>query len=170
LNKKDYINIESWCGCPLQGSSIQQIRNFFEYVQMDFMNNIQDKANIPPDILWLLTNAFPYLFGGTFLRFGKLQVIPAGCLAPRPGLFQLVSFAVYINNVLQLFSYFIQKLEILWVGNVNWTAGGVHNEGTLVLTGVSAILVVVIILIPLMRNWPAEQQWLRAESASGIPP
>lgn len=137
---------------------------------MDFMNNIQDKANIPPDILWLLTNAFPYLFGGTFLRFGKLQVIPAGCLAPRPGLFQLVSFAVYINNVLQLFSYFIQKLEILWVGNVNWTAGGVHNEGTLVLTGVSAILVVVIILIPLMRNWPAEQQWLRAESASGIPP
>lgn len=89
---------------------------------MGFLNNIRDKANIPPNILQLLPNAFPYLFGSAFLTLGQFQIIPAGSPAPHPGLFQLVGFTVHINDVLQLFPCFIQKLEILWIGNVSRTA------------------------------------------------
>ena len=138
---------------------------------MGFLNNSHDKANISPDILQLLPNAFPYSFGGTLLRFGKLQIIPVGCPAPHPGLFQLVGFAVHINDVLQLFPCFIQKLEILRIGNVSRTAGGIHDEGALVLTGAAAVLIVVIVLdLPWGRKLPAARQWLPAGSASGILP
>lgn len=114
---------------------------------MGFLNNSHDKANISPDILQLLPNAFPYSFGGTLLRFGKLPIIPVGCPAPHPRLFQFVSFAVHIDDMLQLFPRFIQKLEILRVGNVCRTAGGIHDEGALVLSGTAAVLVVVIVPI-----------------------
>ena len=49
--------------------------------------------------------------------------------------------------MLQLLPRFIQKLEILWLGNVRRTAGGIHDERTLVLTGTAAVPVIVIILI-----------------------
>jgi hypothetical protein len=80
---------------------------------MGFPNNIHNKANIPPDILQLLPNAFPYLFARAFLALGQFQIVFAGSSAPHPGLFQLVGFTVSINDVLQLFLCFIQKLEIL---------------------------------------------------------
>ena len=86
---------------------------------MGFPNNIHNKANIPPDILQLLPNAFPYLFARAFLALGQFQIVFAGSSAPHPGLFQLVGFTVSINDVLQLFLCFIQKLEILRVGNVS---------------------------------------------------
>lgn len=86
---------------------------------MGFPNNIHNKANIPPDILQLLPNAFPYLFARAFLALGQFQIVLAGSSAPHPGLFQLVGFTVSINDVLQLFLCFIQKLEILRVGNVS---------------------------------------------------
>ena len=94
----------------------------------------------------MLPNTFPYLFGSAFLAFGKLHRIPAGCLAPHLGLFQLVVFTVHINDVLQLFPHFIQKLEILWIANISRTAGCIQDEGALVLTG-AAVLIVVIVLI-----------------------
>ena len=123
---------------------------------MGFLNNIHDKTNISPDILQLLPNAFPYSFGGTLLRFGKLQIIPAGCPAPHPRLFQFVSFAVHIDDMLQLFPRFIQKLEILRVGNVCRTAGGIHDEGAFVLTGTPTVLVIVIVLI-FLRDGSCQQ-------------
>ena len=64
---------------------------------MGSLNNIHDKTNISPDILQLLPNAFPYLFGSAFLTLGQFQIIPAGSPAPHPGLFQLVGFTVHIN-------------------------------------------------------------------------
>lgn len=69
---------------------------------MGFPNNIHNKANIPPDILQLLPNAFPYLFARAFLALGQFQIVFAGSSAPHPGLFQLVGFTVSINDVLQL--------------------------------------------------------------------
>ena len=70
----------------------------------------------------------------------------------NPRLYQLVGLTVHINDVLQLFPRFIQKLEILRVGNVCRTAGGIHDEGALVLTGAAAVLIVVIVLIFLWRG------------------
>ena len=52
---------------------IQKICNFFFHFQMGFPNNIQNKPNIPLNILQLLPNAFPQFFCGTFLAFGKLH-------------------------------------------------------------------------------------------------
>lgn len=135
-------------------------------------NNIHDKANIPPDILQLLPNAFSHLFGRAFLALGQFQIVFADGPAPHPGLFQLVGFTVSINDVLQLFPRFIQKLEILRVGNVSRTAGGIHDKGALVLTGAAVALIVVIVLIFLGLGGGSCQQGSNGfrRDASGIQP
>jgi len=128
---------------------------------MGFPNNIHNKANIPPDILQLLPNAFPYLFARAFLALGQFQIVFAGSSAPHPGLFQLVGFTVSINDVLQLFLCFIQKLEILRVGNVSQQVASMMSRHSDRCNRPD---------LPWRRKLPAEQQLLPAGSASGIQP
>ena len=95
-------------------------------------NETNDVADIPPDVLQLLPDAFPDRFLGSLLALGKIQEILPRLLAVCPRHSPSIFIADAPDHLFQQFSRVIQQLEILRKGYICWTASCIHDYCSLV--------------------------------------
>ena len=104
------------------------------FIELDLLcDELIDILEISANVLQLLLDRLADPFAGPLLALCKFKIVGSGIYPVHPWLFQVVCIADLIDDVLKIFSAFVQKVDVLWELDVLRCAGRIQHQCTGVL-------------------------------------